>query len=89
MGCLSSSQKTYILNKIEVLDEQLLAANAAYLECLSSIKNYQFSSGEGSMTVTRQDAKKMLEVISMLQSQRDRLQNRLDGTGIVNLNLRR
>ena len=91
MSCLSSQEKIAIQQQINQIDEQLVAANASYLECLTnaSIKTYQFSGGEGSQSVTRRKPKEIQEVIHVLEASRERLWRKLMGNGIVNIDLRR
>ena len=91
MSCITVQQKIEIQRRIAVLDSQLAAANDAYTDCLTNmaIKDYQFSGGEGSQSVSRRKPAELSQVIDRLQAQRDRLQRKLDGTGIVNMNMRR
>ena len=91
MGCLSPSQVAAIKAEITILDEQIAAAQTAYLSSLGNaeIETYRFDSGDGSQRADRRSPKQIREEIEALQSSRARLQRELNGTSNVNMNLRR
>jgi len=90
MSCLSSSRITQLKARLTKKLAQLAAANLLYDELLtSSTESYRFDSGEGSQ---QEKSRKLSDVqgqISILESKIDRLQTKLVGKGIVNMNMRR
>jgi hypothetical protein len=91
MSYLSSAIRTRIEQQIATKTAQLDAANTAYTAALanSEIQTFTLDTGEGKQSSTRRNPKQLLEVIRLLESDLDRLYRRLNGGGIVNMNLRR
>jgi hypothetical protein len=91
MGCLSPSQIAGIKAEISILDEQITAAQAAYLSSLGNaeIETYRFDSGDGSQRADRRNPATIRKEIEALKSSRARLSRELNGTSNVNMNLRR
>ncbi len=91
MGCLSPTQVAAIKAEIVIIDAQIDAANTALLESIQSSKTqeYRFDSGDGSQRVMNRSPKEINSLINELQSSRNRLQRKLNGTSNVNMNLRR
>lgn len=91
MSYLPVSTRSRITAQITTKEAQLAAANDAYLAALGSgdIESYQFDSKEGKQATTLRSPTVLLKAIRELESQLERLYRRLDGTGVVNLNLRR
>lgn len=91
MSCLTSSQKTDIQAQITELNEQIALATAAYKAALpnSEIVRYRLDTGDASQSAERRKPKEIREEIDALKSERARLVARLNGTGIVDLRLRR
>ena len=90
MPCLSSSKRDRILSQITQIDTILTAANTAFLAAAGTeVKKYRFDSAEASQQAELRDLDEMLDNIDRLEKRRDSLVRRLNGTGIVNMNLRR
>lgn len=91
MSYLPADERSRILAEIAAKEEQLTAANAAYLRALSGsdVQSYRFDSGEGSQSASRRKPKEIADEIEALEAGLSRLRRRLSGTGVVNLNLRR
>lgn len=91
MSTLSASDRTRIITKIAQKERQLVAANAAYESALGNAEaqSYKFDSGEGQQSVTRRRPSEIRKEIDALESQIGRLYRQLNGTGLVNMNLRR
>jgi hypothetical protein len=88
---LSLAQAAKIQAQLVVLETQLDAANAAYTAALGSgdVESYTFDSNEGKQSTTLRSPSVIFTQIQNIQSQITRLENRLYGRGLVNLNLRR
>lgn len=91
MSCITSAERARIVAQINTKQAQLEAANAAYTAALSNveIQTFRFDSGEGSQSTTRRKPAEISSEITRLESELNRLYRRLDGGGIVNMNLRR
>ena len=90
MPCLSSSRITQLKARLTTKLTQLTAANSLYDELLtSSTESYRFDSGEGSQQEKSRKLSEVQDQISTLESEIDRLQAKLSGKGIVNMNMRR
>lgn len=91
MSCISSTERARIVAQITTKEAQLAALNTAYTAALtaSEIKSYKFDTGEGSQSTTRRDPAELYSQIRQIEMQLDRLYRRLNGGGIVNLNMRR
>jgi hypothetical protein len=91
MSYLDPTTRASLNAQLTAINGQLTAANAAYLAALenSEISTYRFESGEGTNQVTRRDPASIFNQILLLESRKRRIESRLSGTGIVNLNLRR
>lgn len=91
MGCLSSTRVAEIKAEIVIIDAQIDAANTALLDSItnSKIQEYRFDSGDGSQRTMYRSPKEINSLINELQSSRNRLQRKINGTSNVNMNLRR
>ena len=91
MAYLSATDRARIEAQIVTKTAQLDAANTALTAALANVEisSYKFESGEGSQSASRRKPAEIQESIRQLENQIDRLYNRLSGTGIVNMNLRR
>lgn len=73
------------------LNEQLTAAQTAYKAALanSEVQSYFFDSGEGKQSGTRRKPAEIRKEIESIKSDIASLTQKLNGTGIVRMNLRR
>jgi coenzyme F420-reducing hydrogenase delta subunit len=74
--------------RITILEAQQVAVDAAIVAG-NEIGEYRFDSGEGSQRVRYKSLKELLETNYNLDRLIEHLYRKLQGTGIVNLNLRR
>ena len=91
MSCIDSSTRTRILAQISKIETQLTALDTAFTEAVANaeVESYKFDSGEGSQQVKRRDPNDIQKLIDKLESRLAYLYRRLDGKGLVNMNLRR
>ena len=91
MSCLSSRIRARIQASIVKLEAQLVLANAAYDLALGSadVQAYEFDSKEGRQETTLRSPSVIAKEIDRIEAKLDRLYRRLEGGGIVNMNLRR
>ena len=90
MTCLTPERKAQLKARLTKKIAQLAAANLLYDELLTDpTESYRFDSGEGSQQAKRKKLSTVQDQISILESEIDRLQTKLSGKGIVNMNLRR
>jgi len=89
MSYLTAAQIARIKARITVKEAALAGLDAAYTDAQTKIKEYRFDSGEGSQRVMHRDLAEFSRQIAVLESEIDALYRRLDGTGVVNMGLRR
>lgn len=91
MACLTAAQRSDLEARKTIFETRLAEANTAYAESIaaSSVKSYRFDPGDATQQATRRDQKELLSTIDSLQSRIDAINNRLKGTGLVNMRLRR
>ena len=90
MSYLNSSDRTRILSQIATKEAQLTAANTALTEALGTdVQSYSFDSGEGKQSTTRRKLKELQDAVRGLEAELDRLYRRINGSGLVTMNLRR
>lgn len=90
MSCLSSSKRERIIAQIERIDTLLTASYTAFEAAAGTeVKKYRFDSAEASQMAEVRDLDEMLDNIDRLEKRKDSLIRRLNGTGIVNMNMRR
>lgn len=91
MACISSAQRARLTADLAQVEAQLVIANASYTKALEAmdVEEYRFNSGEGSQMARQQDIKKLDAVIESLEARRDKIIRKLEGRGLVNLNMRR
>lgn len=90
MSCYSSSRIAQLKTRLTRKSTQLDLANSLYDELLSdSTQSYRIDSGEGSQQEVTKKLNEVQDQISTLESEIDRLQAKLSGKGIVNMNMRR
>lgn len=88
MAFLSTEIKTKLEARKARIEAQLDVAYDALLQN-GDTKEYRIDTGGGSQRVEYTDAKGMLKIIDILERTLSSVCNRLDGTGVVNINLRR
>jgi len=76
---------------IAVKQAQLDAANASYLSSLQNAEamSYLIDTGEGKQAVTRRKPAEISKEIKEIETEINRLYNRLNGGGLVSMTLRR
>lgn len=90
MTCLSLSKRAEIEARITKLESQLVIANETLDSAVGNeILEYRFDSGEGSQRTEYKSFSEMTKIVDWLESRISYLQRRLNGTGLMNLNLRR
>lgn len=90
MPCLSSSKRERILAQITTIDTALEAANTAFLNAAGTeVKKYRFDSAEASQQAELRDLDEILDTIDRLEKRKESLIRKLNGTGVVNMNMRR
>jgi ElaB/YqjD/DUF883 family membrane-anchored ribosome-binding protein len=91
MSCLSSTRKAEIEARITKLQARLTLAENALDDVLNSegIKSGKFDSGEAMSWWSQQSPEELQKIISNIEANLDYYRNKLNGTGIVRLNLRR
>lgn len=80
-----------IIERITAKEIQLAAANAAYDLAIGSsdVESYSLDTKEGKQATTLRSPTVLQKIIQQLENEIDRLYRKLDGGGIVNMNLRR
>jgi hypothetical protein len=83
--------RAFLLNQITIIDAQILLAQTAFTASLEAneIEEYRFDSAEASQRAKMRDPDKLFSQIESLYKRRAAIVSRLNGTGIVNMNLRR
>lgn len=90
MTCISNTQRAEIIAAINKKGAQLAIAEAAYERLLArDTESYRFDSGEGSQQAKSRKISDLADQIDRLESQIAALYRKLNGSGIVNMNLRR
>jgi hypothetical protein len=91
MANLPSSTRTRIQASITAKESQLALARTAYETALASgdTESYLFDSREGKQSTTLRSPSVLAKQVSQLEAEIERLYRRIEGGGIVNMNLRR
>ena len=91
MATLSSPIRARLTATLAVKEQQLTLVQAAYTKALESgdTESYKFDSREGKQETVLRSPSVLSKEIRILEAEINRLYNRLDGTGLVNMNLRR
>lgn len=91
MSCLTASTRSRLLARKTTLETLITAAEAALTSALETgdVESYTFDSGEGSQRTKYRSLEDIQKNLDWLYSRLDFITRRLNGTGIVNLNLRR
>lgn len=90
MTCLSSAKVAALKARLTTKETQLVAANLL-LETLLGDPNqsYRFDSGEGSQMASSKKISEAQNAISILESEINRILNKLSGRGLTNMTMRR
>ena len=89
MICISATKRTNILNQIAKKEAQLLKLEEALDDASTGVKEYRFDSGEGSQRTIRHSPAELIRAIEVMESKIAALYRRLNGTGLVDMNMRR
>ena len=87
---LTAARQTSVKNQIAIIDAQLAKANTTYESLLGQeVESYRFDSGEGSQQAKRRKLDALESSIEYLNIRREKLLQRLNCSGLVNINLDR
>jgi hypothetical protein len=89
MSCINSNTAARIRARIIKNEALLEKAEAALALSFTHIKEYRLDTGEGSQKTEYKDPRQLQQVIDSIESSLERDYRRLNGTGLVNMNLRR
>jgi len=89
MVYINSTRNARIRARIETKESQLTAAETALENAMTEIESYSLNTGEGTQTTKHRKIEDLLEAIRILESEIDKLYRKLNGTGLINMNLRR
>lgn len=91
MACIPTWKYNQLIAQKTVLEAQLTALQTAIISAAgnSEIESYTFEDGGGTQKVKRQSIEKTIKTQTLLQSQLDRINRILNGSGLVNASLRR
>ncbi len=91
MACLTSAQRARLQARLAIIQDHIAKAEESFGKALESmdVEEYRFNSGEGSQMARQADIKKLNDVLESLYAQEDSVIRKLEGRGIVNMNLRR
>ena len=89
MTCLSSTRKATLTARLEKKRAQLVLAEAALDASIGGPEAYKFDTNEGSQWLKDRSFAEITKLISLLEAQIDSITRKLNGTGLVNMNLRR
>jgi len=86
---LTTATRDAIRAEIVAKEAQLALANAALSAALTEIASYRLDTGEGSQQTKYRGLEELQMAVDALESNIRSLYRRLNGTGIMNLNVRR
>jgi hypothetical protein len=89
MACISTARRTALLAELATLEALKTKYESALTEVSAGVESYKFDSGEGSQQTKNRSLKEIRETLDWVNSRIEAINRRLNGTGIVNLNLRR
>ncbi|MCK5504572.1 MAG: hypothetical protein KAJ10_05390 [Thermodesulfovibrionia bacterium] len=89
MSYITPTKKARVEARISAKEAQLAKLDTAYEAASTEIEEYRFDSGDGSQRSKYRSLEKIGKEIERLEREIERLYQTLNGTGIVNLNLRR
>jgi hypothetical protein len=89
MSCLSETRRARLQTKLTKYEAWLDAIDNAQENGVFHIELYNIDTGEGRQQIKYRSMSQMLDEREKIQAVVDRLYNILEGTGLVNMNLRR
>ena len=91
MAVLSSAERTRIIARIAAIDAQITAAETAFVDSLATggVSEFRLDTGEGSQRMVYRSPDELRKLIDHLITARDHFQQRLSGTGVCIVNMRR
>ena len=90
MGYMSTETRERLEDRLTVIEAQIDTANDTMDSLLSKInESYRFDSGEASQQAKRMNIEKLSDQIDILERRAQAIRNRLNGMGVLNLNVRR
>lgn len=90
MTCPPSSRRTRLTARLVKREASLVIVETTYDELLASgVELYRFDSTEGEQQTKRRKLQEVKDQIDSLTAEIDSIRRTLNGTGVVNMNLRR
>ena len=89
MSCLSSTRRAELIARLVKKRAQLVLVEEALDAAIGGPEAYKFDTNEGSQWLKDRTLKELNDLSDTLEAQIDWITRRLNGTGIVNMNLRR
>jgi len=89
MSCLSASRKQRLIDSINKYEEIKTAIEAALLSGSLEIESYTFDSGEARQVTKYKSFEEMQKAVEWCDSRIEWAYGKLNGTSLINLNLRR
>jgi len=87
---VSPSRRVQLESRLASRNSQLLALETTYSSLLTQeIEQYNFNSGEGSQSTRRRRLDEIEKLISKIEADIDYITRTLNGTGVVNMRVRR
>jgi hypothetical protein len=86
---LSTADKAELQERLIVLQTRLATLEEAILTTLTGVQSYKLDTGETMQQTVYQDPKKLQEMIDLIKSQIDNINDRLNQRGVFSLNMRR
>lgn len=89
MSCITSDTRTYYTERLARLTTQLTALETAIDSGVLHVETISLDTGEGKQMTRYRSADQMYKAQERLEARIEYYNKKLDGTGLVNLNLRR
>lgn len=89
MACISTTLATFYKSQLDIKIAQLTAANTALEEAFGEPESFGLDTGEERQTIKNHKIKELEKTIANLEARILWLNGKLNGGGIVNMNLRR
>ena len=90
MSWLSTSRRTFIEAQITWLESQITATQTTIASLTTQeVDDYSFSTGAGAQRATRKKLEDLYKTLEKLYRTIEWWQSKIDGSGIVDMNLRR